>query len=237
MRRVIGCLGLALALALLPALAAQEKEAKPADKGKDKADKNSPKDKKEALDKQVTGGQVLGKVTQYDAERNAFTLEVTLRYAVPNTGALNNIASWQVQLAQAAQRGDRNAVVDLQIKIAQEQRNVLQWKEERQNVEFQAADDMKVRLAQPPAQFDDKGRLRRATAKERDDLKGPNKSLPGYNGELSDLKSGSVVKVYLPKAKPGARSASGKAKAGDKSAPAPRLEAVMVVIYGDPNRP
>jgi hypothetical protein len=71
-------------------------------------------------------------------------------------------------------------------------------------VEWTAADDIKVRLHNPPPQFDDKGRIKRYSPKELRELKG-NDKLPGYPAEFSDIKSGQIVQVTLQQKKGGAR--------------------------------
>jgi len=47
-----------------------------------------------------------------------------------------------------------------------------------------------------PPQFDDKGKLKQPTAKEKAEAKGDPK-LPGYKGEFSDLRSNQIVQVTL----------------------------------------
>lgn len=235
-------LGLGLLLVFLPALAAQEKkpadkDARPAKEKKEGADKGLPKDKKEAAEKVLTGGEISGKLVHWDANQKYFTVQVTLRFGVPNMGAINNLASLTVQRADALRRGDRNAVIDLTRRMAQEQANLVSIKEETHPLEFQASDDMKVRLAAPPPQFDDKGKLRKPTAKELAELKGPNPKLPGYTGDFNDIRTDSLVTVYLPKKKPTpaprAPVNKDKDKDLDKPAPGTRLEAVMLLIHGE----
>ena len=65
------------------------------------------------------------------------------------------------------------------------------------NLELPVHDDVQVRLAQPPAQFDDKGKPKKYTKKELDELRGSDKKLPGYTASLEDLKPGQMVKVML----------------------------------------
>lgn len=241
---VLRVLGLTLALVLLPALLAQDK--KPAaEKDKKPAaekDKGAPKDKKDAVEKLVTGGEITGKLVHWEANQRYLTLQVTLRYGVPNVGAINNLANMQVQMADAARRGDRNAVLDLQRRMAQERGNLITVKEETQNMEFQATDDMKVRLAIPPAVFDDKGKLRKPTAKELAEMKGPNKALPGYAADLTDIRQDAIVTVSLPKRKPMPSSRPApvnkdKDKDFDKPAPGTRLEVIMMIVHGEAPRP
>ncbi len=238
MPRVYGCLGLVLAVLLLPALSAQEKKA--ADK-----DKNAPKDKKEALDKLVTGGEITGKLVHWQAEQRYFTLSVTTRYGVPNVGALTNIANMQAQLAQAARNRDAATIADLNRRILQEQNNAVTMKEESHSMEFQAGPDMKVRTVNPPPIFDDKGKLRKPTSKELAGFKGPDKKLPGYTAEVADIRQDAMVTVYLPKKKTTGttRPAAAKPKTKDsdksveaKDIPGTRVEAVMLLI-GETSKP
>jgi hypothetical protein len=77
-------------------------------------------------------------------------------------------------------------------------------KNKNEDVEWQATDDVNVRMPNPPAQFDDKGRVKMYTAKELRELKG-NDRLPGYPAEFSDLKSGQSVQVTLVRKKGGPR--------------------------------
>lgn len=70
-----------------------------------------------------------------------------------------------------------------------------------QEVELQADDDIKVRLKNAPVQFDDKGKPKQLTADELKELKGPDPSLPGYQADFSDLKTGQLVRVSLARKK------------------------------------
>jgi hypothetical protein len=64
-------------------------------------------------------------------------------------------------------------------------------------VDFLVHDDVKVRLAQLPAQFDDKGRPKRYSTKELNELRGPDKKLPGFTASLEDLRVGQTVEIAL----------------------------------------
>jgi hypothetical protein len=64
------------------------------------------------------------------------------------------------------------------------------------NVELRLADDVIVRFQKVPRQFDDKGKPIKPTAEQLKALKGDPKQ-PGYAAELSDLKTGQLVRVYL----------------------------------------
>jgi hypothetical protein len=70
------------------------------------------------------------------------------------------------------------------------------------DVDLQPTDDMKVRMLQPPPDFDEKGRPKRYTAKELKELKGPDPKLPGYSADFDSLKPDQIVKVFLARKKP-----------------------------------
>jgi hypothetical protein len=54
-------------------------------------------------------------------------------------------------------------------------------------VELALDDEVKVRLAQPPGKFDEKGNPQKYTARELEELRAP-ANLPGYRGERDDLR-------------------------------------------------
>ena len=109
------------------------------------------------------------------------------------------------------------------------------------DVELQPSDDMKVRILQPPADFDEKGRPKRYTAKELKEMKGDDPKLPGYTADFDSLKADQIVKVYLgtrkeakgaakPKARKKGKEAEENAEAGHKP------EITMVVIIAEPKK-
>lgn len=66
----------------------------------------------------------------------------------------------------------------------------------QKHLNLQAADDMVVRLREPPLKYDEKGLILRYTAKELKELRGDGK-LPGYPGDFANLKNGQTVLVFL----------------------------------------
>jgi hypothetical protein len=70
------------------------------------------------------------------------------------------------------------------------------------NVELAQADEMVIRRRNPPVLFDDKGKVRKPTAKELKEMKGEG-NLPGYMAEASDLKANQLVTIYYQTKKPG----------------------------------
>lgn len=75
--------------------------------------------------------------------------------------------------------------------------NVYKLVSESKDIKFHAGDDLIIRRATPPMEFDDKGNIKAMTPENLRALKGSNPRLPGYEGKLEDLKSGAVVQVTL----------------------------------------
>jgi hypothetical protein len=102
-----------------------------------------------------------------------------------------------------------------------------------ENVNFLVHDDVKVRFRQPPPQFDDKGKRRKPTAKELQELRGPDKKLPGYTASLEDLKPGQVVSLQLIRRAGNFKLPKGK----DKEAEVPdeyKPQVSVIVIEAEP---
>jgi hypothetical protein len=76
--------------------------------------------------------------------------------------------------------------------------SALAGKDWKPAVDVRMTDDVKVRTLRPML-FDEKGRPRKPTAKERDELKGPDKKLPGYTADMADLKMGQICEIHLVK--------------------------------------
>ena len=66
-----------------------------------------------------------------------------------------------------------------------------------EDIELLLKDDVKIRQANPPEAFDDKGRPKKYTVKELKELKGDDLKTPGYPADFSDLINQSIVNVTL----------------------------------------
>jgi hypothetical protein len=86
------------------------------------------------------------------------------------------------------------------------------------DIEFDTADDLKVRRKFAPLQYDDKGKPRKATAAELSELKGPEPKQPGYSADVFDLKPGKIVQLTLWKQKDDSKPAADNKKADNKAA-------------------
>jgi len=169
-------------------LRADDKKADPA---------KMPGGKKEATEKLVTAGELTGKILNVEPSKKAFTVQVTVQYAVPNLGAMQQMMSLQMQMSQPMAPAQR---MNLMMQMQQQQASLYQLKQEYQSFDIDAADDIKVRTPNPPADFDEKGKPKVYTAKELKELKGDPK-LPGYKAEFDNLHPDQIVTVTLVKKK------------------------------------
>jgi hypothetical protein len=168
-------------------------EAKKADPPKDQpAKKDEPK--KEDPYKVVSTVQV-AKIVRLSESTHGLKLSVPTQ--VPNQGAAQALADAQRRLQDAIRRNDRNAAINAQRDIAKHQAELVktEWKEQPEEID--AIEEVKVRVANPPPKFDEKGNIAQYTPKELDELKGPDKKAPGYPGDWSDLKPGQYVQITL----------------------------------------
>lgn len=134
-------------------------------------------------------------------DKKSLRLRVPIRYVRVNAGQVQSYLNAQVSMMQAS---NAQGVLNAQSQMAQAAAQIYEIATEDREVEWTAADDLKVRMYNPPPQFDDKGRVKRYTPKELRELKG-NDKLPGYPAEFSDIKSGQIVQVTLLQKKGGAR--------------------------------
>ncbi len=197
------------------------------------ADKSKlPADKKEAAAKMVAAGTLRGRVANVEGAKKTLTLEITLTYAAPNPGAMASLANLEQQYAAARDLGTRRSLL---IQMAQQQAQMVTIKHEKQSLDIEASDDIVVRAANPPVQFDDKGNVKKYTAKELKALKGDNPKLPGYESDFDSLRPDQIVEVRLvkPKDQPRPRATN---KDADKDAltETSKPVATMIIILADP---
>lgn len=69
------------------------------------------------------------------------------------------------------------------------------------DISYEIGEDMLVRIENPPMAFDDKGRVKKYTAEELAELKGPDKKMWGYTADADALKPQLVLKLFLGKRK------------------------------------
>lgn len=104
-----------------------------------------------------------------------------------------------------------------------------------QNVDIEAIDDVKVRLANPPIEFDDKGRPKRISSAELKKLKGEgaDAKLPGYAADFGQLRQGQIVQVTLTKRKEAPKPIR-RGKKGEDDVDDNRPMASLIVIVAEP---
>jgi hypothetical protein len=209
----------------------------------DKKDDKPDKDKKDGM---VSAGVLTGTLSIVESQTKYLTLQIPVPVVQPGgVGGGTNAAALQSLLIQQQQalmiRNPVQRMVALRQVAIQAQALRMSGgtggggrvSTRNQDLELKAADDIKVRLLQPPLQFDEKGRIKKYTRKELDELKGPDKSLPGYQGDFDNLKAGQTVKVYLVKKKT-APKPPGKKKDDGEDLEEKRPSVRMVIILAEP---
>src|SRR5262249_41801926 len=151
------------------------------------------------------GGQVGGKLTQWDAGKG-FTVQVTVTYYVLNDGEYRAMIQSELDAARARDVASR---LNSMRAYADHQSRLYTQKNETVNIDFVPASEMKVRTMHPVA-YDDKGKPKKLSSKELAELKGPDRRLPGYTAEVSDVRQDMTVTVYIEKKKPSKSSSKDK---------------------------
>jgi hypothetical protein len=186
-------------------------------------------------EKMVRSGVVTGRVTAVMEDKKAVRIEVTMYVAKPNPGAAQSIMQAQINLANAT---TPQAIFQAQQQMMQARSQLVTYQSEQKEYELEATDECKIRLAQPPPQFDDKGRIKRYTPAELRALKGDDPKLPGYSGEFGSLRQDQIVQVTLVRKKDAARPRPGprpQGKEGEVDLLAEHLPQMsMVVVVHEP---
>lgn len=241
MRRLLtGIAALFLGLIVLPAFAADKDDKAKKDPAPD-AKKDA--DKKDAAntDKTIKLGQLVGKVVEVNETKKSIRLQVGYDVAKPNVGEIQALMNCKAQIAQAmyGRPPDYNQIASLQQQMAQHSARLQTIEHKTQDVELTGTDDVKIRLAEPPPAFDDKGNIKKRTSKELKELKGdpkdPDYKLPGYPGEFSDLRNEQIVRVNLIKKKDAPKPVGPKPKDADIELLGENMpQASQIEILGEP---
>lgn len=160
---------------------------KDADKDRDKEPVNT--------EKMMKAGSVVGKVMAIMESKKTIRLQLTIPYGKLNAGALQSLQQGQMNLLKAT---TPQGVVQAQQQIARAQATLVSIETTTKEVEWTAAEDIKVRMANPPVQFDDRGQPKKYTQKELREMRGEDKLFPA---EFSDLKQDQIVQVTLVRKK------------------------------------
>jgi hypothetical protein len=197
-------------LLVLSGPAAAQKKKKDADKD---AEKNS--------EKMIKAGVLTGKVMNVYEDKRKIRLQLNIPIPKINVGAVQGIQNAQRAVAQAQYQKNWNALQNArrQLMLAQMQPTVTYtW--QTQDIELGVLDEVVVRRASPPQEFDEKGRVKKLTKADLKELKGPDPKAFGYKAEFSDVSTEQVLQVTLVKKKgappkPMPRPKKGKGKDGD----------------------
>lgn len=210
MRRVGHLAGFLALLVVVPAFAADEKDAKKADAA----------EKPEAKEKLTKVGEVVGTLRQVEGSQKYITLQVSIPIVVP-------------QVTGGARVGRSPAQRSVTFRVQQI----------NQSIELQAHDELKVRVMRPPQDFDDKGKPKKYSQKELQELRGPDAKLPGYTADFDSLKPDQVVRVTVMakksapvKAAPKANKKKDLDEDNEPAEPSERPFATVIVILHEPAR-
>jgi hypothetical protein len=177
------------------------------------------------------------KLAKVDSDKHVLTVEVTYKAAKQDAQAVQHLYNLQRQLVQAQlQRNPAERlkqVSRIQQDIDKATANL--YKDHLLKIELDAPDDMKVRTRILPVEFDDKGKPRRLTEKEKKELKGPDPTLPGYTADWDSLKADQTVEVRLAKkpSKPKDKDQDKDKKKDEDKTEVTRPEAAMLVILAE----
>src|SRR5260370_22742947 len=235
MRKAIRVAAVALfGLVVLPVLAADEKktgEKKDVDK----------KDVGKKAPELVAAGSINAKILQVNESKKS------LRVRVPdiNKGEAEAIARDQAEIQKVllTERNPvnrANRVAQLNNSIAQ---HTARLYSSQKDIDVNATDDVKVRMANPTPKYDEKGKLIPYTKDELKELKGDDPKAVGYKAEFSDLRAEQAVSLVLMKKKGTAKLPKPEpGKEGDKADVAAILaefepKVTTIVILAEPPAP
>lgn len=225
-RPILCGLGLLLAVLVVPSAAQDKKD----------AEKPEPKTKVETREKLVSAGEFTAKIMRVGGEQKQLTVQVTYLDIDPGKVQANQnfLAQRQLDISRASDPQERlRRTVHLNAEMQRRQQEI--YKQVYKNVELQAADDLVVRQLLPPVEYDEKGKPRRLTEKEKRDLRGSNPKVPGYAADFDNLKQDQIVTITLVRKK-GAPQPRPKDKGKDFLADEEKAQAKMIVILSDPSR-
>lgn len=136
----------------------------------------------------MTFGQQTEGKTQTTKEKESENKEsATSKLKEPNKTTTNHYIRQAILTGKVTDVNDEKHCVVLEIAISP--KNKVQ-------ATFIVTEDAKIRTRVLPTLFDDKGNLKKPTGKELLELKGKDKTLPGYESEFGNLKRGQVLLVH-----------------------------------------
>lgn len=207
---------------------AADNKAAPAKAGKaKKADADTGDKTLPTKDQLAKAGDITARVIKVDPTEKLVTV------ATMNPEVASSIAKLQAQIGMQAYNTnvvDRmRQIANIQVDIARKEQQL--YKGNGPQIEIQALDDAKVRLADPPPQYDAKGNPRKLTPYERRALQGPGNSW-GYPGDFDSLKSDQMVRIFLLKKRDASKTSSYRPKTPSKeTTPASKEAGAQPPLY------
>jgi hypothetical protein len=224
-----GFIAMSVALVLLtPTFAADKKKGDPTARPTTAQDYQALTDAHVATGKLVSVGgsdKSLSLRIEYPVlQQNPHTARGTARSAQHILNEQQEILRMRNPLQRAARLQQLEAqVLNLETKAL----NSVKVTREHKDFDLESTVEVKVRYQDPPAQYDDKGNIKKYTAAELKEMKGPNANLPGYTADFDKLTPGQTVKVTLAKPK------ADKEKDKDAAANDKKPQVSMVVIVAE----
>ncbi len=244
-------LGFGLLLAGLlwtPAFAADDKKTG----GKDDTTKHVDADT-------IPVGAYTGKLQDVPGKDGTFTVQIdashlepkSANYAGKTNQEMQNVARDQAHVAQLeaelaraktakeSQRISRDidkalAQLQKQLALAQKTAQDLKVVTVQKTVDFQSADELKVRIMTLPVVYDDEGKIKAYTDEEKKTLKGKDTQLPGYEAKRADLKTGDVIRLTLGRKAPPKKTEGDKDTSDTaKDTGAKKTQVTIVVILNE----
>jgi hypothetical protein len=220
MPRLIASVSLMLMLLILSSFAFADDQTGSSDKKESR-----PKPAQKPAKEKVRTDFLRGKILKIETTERYLTLQVTTKIPQENASAAMNAANLRRQLIG---NRDPNSIRSIQLELMKNEQNLVTYKDEVKKVEIALGDDPKVRTMLLPVEYDDKGKPRRLTEKEKKALKGSDLKAPGYEAEMDSLQPNQLVEVYIIKPKTTARS-----KNKDAPDEKERQKARMIVIISE----
>jgi hypothetical protein len=182
---------------------------------------------------QLPAGVFQGTLRRAPGTDRMFTVTVSVPQVTANpnvrgnlqlAGEINHIHQLQQKMARSKNPASQLAslqlaILRLQHHAARVQASSVSVHHITQHIDFQAAEDVKVRTAKAPEVVDDKGKPRKPTAEELKQFKGKDANLAGYEASLDALAAGQSVQVTLAHRPAASDAEKGKeVKAAEKNA-------------------
>jgi hypothetical protein len=215
-------------------------------------DKDKTEKPEKPADRLVPIGTLVGVVQDTGDSTGQFVVRVILRHLEANPSAHEEYIRQQEKILRRqdailkspdiAQRSAQMQQLYQEIVgLLEREANLFKVKEVEQDVELKLAEDVKVRTAVPAKAYDDKGNIKRYTAKELRELRGK-QNLPGYAAEVGDLQVGQRVAVKVavrrrnpPPKKPGKDEAPKESSLKDMPPPVDESKPLAVlIVIADP---